>query len=145
MTFAPIEDSDQPGHLPVWSESSLYAWRNTGFSATHLAHCEVSDQTGRMPRLIWVFAGCTDHFVCFVMRRLIYPCCLPSLNQVVSYTDAASCPNDVTKCHVSNTMSKLVSGLDEIRFHLTCQLTVLGHKFLQNLPLSFTNIAQKII
>ena len=29
---------------------------------------EVSDQTGWMPRLIWVFAGCTGHFV---MRQLI--------------------------------------------------------------------------
>ena len=28
-------------------------------SATHWAHCEDSDQTGRMPRLIWVFAGRT--------------------------------------------------------------------------------------
>ena len=27
-----------------------------------------TDQTGRMPRLIQVFAGRTDHFVCFVMR-----------------------------------------------------------------------------
>ena len=31
---------------------------------------EDSDQTGRMPRLIWVFAGRTGHFVGFVMRRL---------------------------------------------------------------------------
>ena len=30
-----------------------------------------SDQTGRMPRLIWVFALCACHFVGFVMRRLI--------------------------------------------------------------------------
>ena len=30
-----------------------------------------SDQTGRMPRLIWVFAGCTYHFVGFVKRWLI--------------------------------------------------------------------------
>ena len=29
-----------------------------------------TDQTGQMPRLIWVFAGCTCHFVGFVMRRL---------------------------------------------------------------------------
>ena len=28
-------------------------------------------QTGRMPRLIRVFTGCTDQFVGFVMRRLI--------------------------------------------------------------------------
>ena len=32
---------------------------------------EDSDQTGRMPRLICVFAGRTCHFVGFVMRRLI--------------------------------------------------------------------------
>ena len=30
-----------------------------------------SDQTGWMPRLIWVFAGCTCHSVGFVMRQLI--------------------------------------------------------------------------
>ena len=30
-----------------------------------------SDQTGRMPRLIWVFAGSTCHFVGFVMIWLI--------------------------------------------------------------------------
>ena len=32
-----------------------------------------SDQTGRMPRLIWVFAGRTCHFVGFVMRQLERP------------------------------------------------------------------------
>ena len=31
---------------------------------------EDSGQTGRMPRLIWAFAGRTGHFVSFVMRRL---------------------------------------------------------------------------
>ena len=36
------------------------------------ADSEDSDQTGWIPRLIWVFAGYTDHFVGFVMRRLIY-------------------------------------------------------------------------
>ena len=40
---------------PVWSESSLFAWRNLGSLATHWAHSEYSDQTGWMPRLIWVF------------------------------------------------------------------------------------------
>ena len=34
------------------------------------AESEGSDQTGRMPRLIWVFAGCTGHFVGFVVRRI---------------------------------------------------------------------------
>ena len=52
----PSEDSDR---CPVWSESSLSTWRKLGSLATHWAHSEDSDQTGRMPRLIWVFTGRT--------------------------------------------------------------------------------------
>ena len=59
------------GMRPVWSESSLSAWRRLGALATHRAHSVDSDQTGRMPRLIWVFAGRTCHFVGFVTMRLI--------------------------------------------------------------------------
>ena len=44
------------GIRPVWSESSLSTWRNLGPLATHWAYTEDSDQTERMPRLIWVFA-----------------------------------------------------------------------------------------
>ena len=44
---------------PVWSESSLSSRRNLGSLATHWAHSEDSDQTGRMPSRIWVFAGRT--------------------------------------------------------------------------------------
>ena len=40
-------------------QSSLSAWRKLGPLATHWAHSEDSDQTGWMPRLIWVFAGRT--------------------------------------------------------------------------------------
>ena len=44
---------------PVWSESSLCAlWVAKDLSFLH-ADSEDSDQTGRMPRLIWVFAGRT--------------------------------------------------------------------------------------
>ena len=60
------------GIRPVWLESSLSAWRKLGSLAAHWEHSEDSDQTGRMPRLIWVFAGCTCHFVGFDMRRLNY-------------------------------------------------------------------------
>ena len=59
------------GIRPVWSESLLSAWRKLGSSATHWAHSEDSDQTRQMPRLIWVFAGRTCHFVGFITRRLI--------------------------------------------------------------------------
>ena len=47
------------GIRPIWSEALLSAWRKLGSLATHWAHSEVSDQTGRMPRLIWVFTGHT--------------------------------------------------------------------------------------
>ena len=58
------------GIHPVWSESSLSAWRKLRSLATHWAHSEDSDQTGRMPRLIWVFAWRTCDFVGFVTRQL---------------------------------------------------------------------------
>ena len=47
------------GLCPVWSESLLSAWRKLRSLATNWAHSIDSDQTGRMPRLIWVFAGRT--------------------------------------------------------------------------------------
>ena len=58
------------GIRPDWSASSLSAWRKLGSLATHWTQSEDSDQTGRMPRLIWVFDRRTCHFVGFVMRRL---------------------------------------------------------------------------
>ena len=42
---------------PVWTESSLSAWTNLGALASHWANSEGSDQTGRMPRLIWALLG----------------------------------------------------------------------------------------
>ena len=62
---------------PVWSESSLFEWRKLGSWATLWVHSKDSAQTGWMPRLIWVFAGHTCHFVGFIMRRLA--CILPPL------------------------------------------------------------------
>ena len=60
------------GIHPVWSESSLCAqWVAKDPRCRH-ADSEDSDQTGQMPRLIWVFAGRTCHFVDFVMQRLIW-------------------------------------------------------------------------
>ena len=58
------------GIRPVWSDSSLCALRVSKKRFLHV-DSEDSDQTGQMPRLIWVFAGHTCHFVAFVMRLLI--------------------------------------------------------------------------
>ena len=62
------------GIRPVWSESLLCAqWVAKDPSFLHV-DCKKKkpDQTGQMPRLIWVFAGRTYHFVGFVMRWLIF-------------------------------------------------------------------------
>ena len=53
-------------------QSSLFTWRNIGPLTTYWVHSEYSDQTGRMPRLIGVFAGSTCHFAGFVVRQLKY-------------------------------------------------------------------------
>ena len=59
MSVPPAKTQISLGIRPVWSKSSLSAWRKLWSLATHWAHSEDSDQTGRMPRLIWVFAGRT--------------------------------------------------------------------------------------
>ena len=47
------------GIRPVWSESSLSAWKKLGSLATRWVLGDDSIQTGRMFRLIWVFDGRT--------------------------------------------------------------------------------------
>ena len=59
MAVCPAKTQLSLGICPVWSESWLSAWWKLGSLATHWAHSEASDQTGWMPRLNWVFAGCT--------------------------------------------------------------------------------------
>ena len=59
MTVRPAKTQISLGIHPVWSESSLCAqWVAKDRSFLH-ADSEDSDQTGQMPRLIWVFAGRT--------------------------------------------------------------------------------------
>ena len=72
MTMRSAKTQISLGICPVWSESSLYTqWVAKGPSFLH-ADSKDSNQTGQMPRLIWVFAGRTCHFVHFVMRQLIF-------------------------------------------------------------------------
>ena len=63
VSVRPAKTQISLGIRPVWSESSLCAqWVAKDPSFLH-ADSEDSDQTGRMPRLIWVFAGHTDHII----------------------------------------------------------------------------------
>ena len=68
MSVRPVKTPISMGIRLVWSESSLSAWRNLGSLATHWVHSEDSDQTGRRPRLIWLFAGHT-------LVLLVLSCC----------------------------------------------------------------------
>ena len=64
------ENSDQPGHL--WSESSRFAqWVAKDPSFLH-SDSEDSDQTGHMPRLIWVFIGHMSF--CWFCREVAHMC-----------------------------------------------------------------------
>ena len=56
---------------PVWSESSMCAHSVAKDSRFLHADSEDSGQTGRIPSLIWVFAGRTCYFIDFVMQLLI--------------------------------------------------------------------------
>ena len=72
MTCASNEDSDQYGHPPnLIKVFAVCSKDSQGLKASY-ADSEVSVQTGRMARLIWVFAGSTGHFAGFVMRRFIF-------------------------------------------------------------------------
>ena len=59
VSVRPAKTQISLGIRPVWSESLLCTqWVAKDPSFLHV-DSEGSDQTGRMPRLIWVFAGCT--------------------------------------------------------------------------------------
>ena len=70
MSVRPAKTQISLGICPVRSGSSLCAQLIYDPSFLHV-DSEDSDQTGWMPRLIWVFAGLSCHFVGFFMRRLI--------------------------------------------------------------------------
>ena len=58
MRVHPAKTQTCLGIRPVWSVSLCAQWVAKDPSILH-ADSEASDQTGWMPRLIWVFAGCT--------------------------------------------------------------------------------------
>ena len=63
ITLRPAKTQISLGIRPVWSESSLCAhWVAKDPSFLH-ADSEDSDQIGRLPRLIWVFAGHTANLL----------------------------------------------------------------------------------
>ena len=101
MAVRPANTQISLGIRPVWSESSLSAWRKLGSLATQWVQSKDSDQTGRIPRLIWVFAGRTCHFVGFVTMRLICTVLEQCFHLSIQHRNATftSCPH----CYINQT------------------------------------------
>ena len=93
MTFVPSEDSDQPGYPP--SLIRVFAVRSMGSLGPNFASGGQrwlwSDWAE--PRLIWVFAGRTDHFVGFVMTWLNFH--IETTSETIAY-------DIVTNLHMRN-------------------------------------------
>ena len=77
-----------------------------------------TDQTGRMPRLIRVFAGRTCQFVGFVMRRLNYVSCMLVTRVMTLFSQRSI--DWIIKIHEqlrigdSNKISFLLLGISEL-------------------------------
>ena len=63
------------GICPVWSESLGVRMKKLGSLVAHWVQSEDSDQTGQMPRLIWVFVGRTSFcWFCHVVAYIFSYC-----------------------------------------------------------------------
>ena len=77
---APSEDSDQPGHLPSLIRDFAVCMKKAWVLSYPLSAQRRSDQTGRMPRLIWVFAGRTLILLVLSCRGSFSSYCFRFLN-----------------------------------------------------------------
>ena len=127
MAIAPSEDTDQPMHPP--SLISLHCpHKETLGPHTHWAHCEDSDQTGWIPRLICVFAGHKGHFVGFVMRWLTFRKCI-----LIFASGLRNKPHFWRPCFLSlwlQSQGSLVWALVLPRTGYTCNLRRISHKIM---------------
>ena len=80
VAVRPAKTQISLGIRPVWTESSLSAWSKLGSLATHWMNGDDSDQTGRMPWLIWVFAGRTVTLLVLSCRGSFSEYVLPKPN-----------------------------------------------------------------
>ena len=101
---------------PVWSESSLSAWRNLGSLATHWSHSKDSDQTGWMPRVMWVFTGRTLILLVLLCRGSVG-------GIVVTQTILRKVPQQIYQIVISSLTSM-------VKVYISwCFLMVLTHEF----------------
>ena len=90
---------------------------------------EDSDQTGRMPRLICVFAERTSIFVGFVMRRLIFGCSILTVlsNSPIRTSDQL---NKANPSDAKATLLDLHVSVSDGMFHLQFITNAMNFPFL---------------
>ena len=88
VSVCPAKTQTSLGIHPVWSESLLSAWRKLGSLATHWAHSEDSDQTGRMPGWSESLMGAYSiYWFCHVAAQLCFcwkDWCSPEKNNMTT-------------------------------------------------------------
>ena len=113
MSVRPAKTQISLGFRPVWSESSLSAWRNLGSLATHWAHSEdwVDAQA------VWVFAGRTVTLLVLSCRG----------SYIFSFKPMEHWPEQSWKPALIVRMKQreVTSLTTELPFHCFCFVTVL--------------------
>ena len=113
---APSKDSDQPGHPP--SLIRVFAVRmKKPLALSYLlsAQRRLYNQTGRMHRLIWVFAGRTCHFV-FFCRVVAHMWHTKPQKRTYQNKDDTHLRENLTYIQGSHVTRKLVFGVcDQLR------------------------------
>ena len=75
MTVHPAKTQISLGICPVWSESSLSAWRQLGSLATYWAHSKASDQTGRQSFCWFCHEAAHMFYVAITVWFMIFSLC----------------------------------------------------------------------
>ena len=109
---------------PVWSESSLSAWRNIGPLTTHGACSKDSDQTGQLPRLIWVLAGLTSLcWFCHAVAQIMY---FRSIGLVLAHYACSTHPELQQRAVEYSTLFNKFDHMRLVSFFLSTFQTFIG-------------------
>ena len=112
----------------VWSDSSLSARRNFASLAFQNAPSEDSDQTARMRRLIWIFAGRTCpklHIPDVASHYSDWMTNSADLEQTARFSNTQQVKMDALSMHVSSEKGSIIYSREQILSLYTRPLSVM--------------------
>ena len=127
MTVRPAKTQTSLRIRPVWSESSLSAWRKLGSLATYWAHSEDSDQTDSDSQADLSLRWAYTHFVAFVMLRL----------KSNSIKILLQCAEDMTISHIAGVLRNKMWLTRSVYMTIKFSLSLISrlHKLLRELQI----------